>query len=245
MRQGVDWSRLREAVSGPGVDTRIWICMGRVVDDPDAVVWDEELGWLCDVLAVSGPLQGGELPLSSRVVSGAQGDDIGEHRPPRKNGLVIVFFPSGDPNEESVIIGQLHNTDDAGAPAEINGTTIDEDFASRTHLTVLPDEDLDQEWSNVRVTTSGDMKLHGEAVEVGKDGADQSYMRGNDFADAIESMVDAIGSFAQSIATATPAPPNAALTVADVLAAYAPLEIAIGQFKAEREQYLSQRIKGD
>jgi hypothetical protein len=245
MIRGIDFSRLREAVKGPGVDPRVWVCMGRVVDDPDAVVWDDVLGWLCDVEAVDGPLAGSELPLTCRVATGAQGPDIGIHRPPRKGGLVVVVFPSGDQNEDSVILGQLHNEDDAGAPATVNGDTIDEDFATTTHITALPEEDQDEEWANVRVTASDDMKLHGKALELGKDGADQAYMRGDDFADAIEDMVDAIGSFAQSLSTSTPAPPNAALTVADVVAAYAPLEIAIAQFKAARAEYLSTRIKGD
>jgi len=237
MRRGIDIARIRESMAAPGMDQRCWVCMGRIDDDPDAAVWDDVLGWLCDVTAVSGPLAGSLLPLACRVVSIAQGDDSGIHSPPRKGGLVVVMFPSGDPNEDSIIVGSLHNTDDAGAPATVNGEEIDEDFAAETFIYALPDFDLEQEWRNARIT-AGEMIL-------GKEDADQPYMRGDDFADAIEDIVDAIGSFAQSIATATAAPPNAALTVADVLLAYAPLEIAIVQFKGAREGYLSTRIKGD
>lgn len=243
MIRGIDWSRMREAVKGPGVDPRVWVCMGRVVDDPDAVVWDDTLGWLCDVVAVSGPLAGSELPLTCRVATGAQGPDIGTHRPPRKGGLVLVAFPTGDQNEDSVVLGQLHNEDDAGAPATVNGDTIDEDFAAATHITVLPDEDKDQEWANVRVTASGDMKLHGEAVELGKADADQSYVRGEDQADALGEFLDSMTQFAAAIAVA-PVNIGGAVVALDP-ATLTDFQVAIQTYKAARAEYLSRRIKGD
>jgi hypothetical protein len=211
--------------------------MGRVDDDDDAIRWDETLGWLCDVTAVSGSQAGSLLPMACRVVTGAQGVDTGTHWPPRRGGLVVVVFPSGDPNEDSIILGQLHNTDDAGAPATVNDTTIDEDFALETVFTVEPEKDLDEEWRNVRIT--------GEEMILGTADADQAFARGDDLADAIDDFADAISDFCQSLIQATPAAPNNALTVASAIAAATPLLAAAETFKAAKETWRSTRIKGD
>jgi hypothetical protein len=234
----IDLSKLREAVSGPGIDQRDWVCIGRVDDDSNAVVWDDKLGWLCDVTSISSHNAGERLPLPCRVSSLFQGSGIGEHRPQRPNGIVVVVFPTGDPNEESVIIGQLHNFEDSEAPTEVNGTTIDESFALKTHFTVAPEEDLDQEWKNVRITAS-------EKMVFGTEDADQKCVRGDDLSDTLDDLIDAIGDFAQALATATPAAPNAALTVADVAAAYVNLEISLQQAKQSKENWLSSRITVD
>jgi len=234
-RGAFDLSRFREAIAGPGIDPRCWIAIGRVDEDPDATVWDDILGWLCDVTAVSGPFAGSLLPLACRVTSDAQGVDVGHHRPPRQGGLVVVLFPSGDPNEDSVIIGQLHNTDDAGAPAEVNGDTIDEAFAMVTHIMVAPDEDLDEEWRNFRVTA--------DSMVFGTADADQPFVRGDDLADALADLSDALGEFAAAIAVA---PVNlGTATVALDPITLTQFQVALVQFKAASQTYLSTRINGD
>lgn len=234
-RRSLDFSRFREAVSGPGIDTRCWIAVGRVDDDPDAVVWDDVLGWLCDVTPVSGPLAGSTLPIACRVVSGAQGDDMGTYKPPRAGGLVLVVFPSGDPNEDSIVIGQLHNTDDAGAPESVNDETITESFALETHLTVAPNEDLDEQWRNVRITA--------ESMIFGTSNADQSAVRGDDLAQALSDLGDALSQFAAAIAVA-PVNLGGAVVALDP-ATLATFQQAVTAFQQASQTYLSSRINLD
>lgn len=56
-------------------------------------------------------------------------------------------------------------------------------------------------------------------VDLGE-GADQRIPLGDDQVTALKDLADALDAFASALATATPAPPNSALTVADVLLAY-------------------------
>jgi len=241
----------REAIRGPGIDTNAWGQMARVVndDDGDAVEWDAELGWLCTVDTVGGPYDG-DADNPARIVSPAQGDGVGYYYPPRATGLVAATIPTGDPNDGIMIVGQLHTEDDvapARAATAVNGDAIVERDASEgevaaieTHIAVFPAEDLDQEWRNVRITVSDSGQLLLAAPQ-----ADQPFVRGTDLESALGDFADAISQFAQDIAASVPAPPNAALTVADAIAATAPLIAAAETLKAAAEQYLSERIKGD
>jgi len=234
-RASVDFSRLREAVAGPGIDPRTWVLTARIDDDPDAMVWDDKLGWLVDVTPVTGQLAGSTMPLACRVATAAQGPDIGMHHPPRLGGLVLVVIPSGDPNEDSIIIGQLHDVDD-GAPARVNGDTIDEDFARQTHIAALPDEDVDQEWRHARITAS-------DAMVLGTADADQAMVRGDDLADALSDLADALSQFAVAIAVAP-------VNIAGAVVALDPgtltsFQQAVTAFKSASQTYLSTRITVD
>jgi len=238
-RRSLDFGRIAEAVSRPGIDPRAWVALARVDDDPDAVVWDADLGWTADVTFAGGPLAG-EGPVSCRVASPAQGAGAGRASPVRQGGLVVVVIPSGDPNEDAVIVGQLHDVDDARAPTSVNGDSIVETDASSgqvaadvTHLTALPDEDLDEEWRSWRVTA--------DAMTLGVADADQPFVRGDDQADALDDLADALGQFAAAIAVA----PVVGAAVALDPATLATFQQAIAAFKAARQSYLSTRIKGD
>ena len=241
-RLRLDWGRVAAAVSRPGIDPRAWVELARIDDDPDAMVWDSELGWLVDVTFIGGALDG-EGPVVCRVASGFQGTGTGEHRPPIRDGLVVVAIPNGDANDDAIIVGQLHSTGEA-APSAVNGDSIVETGASEgqvaadeTHITVAPGADIDQEWRNVRITA--------DRMVLGLSDADQPFARGGDLADALDDLADAVSDFAQALAGSFPAPPNAALTVADVITAAAPLIAAAASFKTARTQYLSTRILGD
>jgi hypothetical protein len=242
IRQTFDFQKIRDSISAPGIDPRNFIAMGRIDEeteqDQDVFVWDEDFGWLVDV-----HLDNGEGPINCRMASFAQGGDVIKTSPPRPNTLVVVVFPNGDPNEDAIIIAQLTDVENK-APTEINGDTIVERNATEgsiaaieTHISSFPEEDLDQEWRNARITS--------ENMTLGKADADQPYVRGEDIADALDDVFDAISDFAEALATATPAPPNGALTVADVAIAFIPLFAAIETFKTLRTTYLSTRINGD
>lgn len=261
VRTLLDFGRIAEAVSRPGIDPRTWVCLGRIDDDPDAIVWDEELGWFVDVTITEGTLAG-ETVLC-RVGSDGQGAAVGRYSPPRPDALVIVAVPSGDPNNEGLVLRQLHDLDH-GPPSAVNGDTIVERdpqagqvAALKTHLAVFPNEDADEQWRARRVTTSGAHRLHGDTMELGVDGADKSYVRGEDKADADEALASAVDTYQQQVLAAftamlPPGPPITPVTAANITAgitivtsAGVALAAAVAQFNTARTQYLSTRIKGD
>jgi len=260
VRSLLDFGRIAEAVSRPGIDPRSWLVYARIDDDPDAIVWDAELGWFVDVTVVSGQLAG--EPVLARVSADALSSG-GRYTPPRANALVLLAVPNGDSNDECVVLMQLHSSDRT-APTTVNGDTIverdpqaGEVAALVTHLSVFPNEDCDEEWRERRVTASGAHRLHGDTMELGLAGADQSYVRGEDKADADEAFVSAVDTYNQQVLAAfsamlPPGPPVTPVTAANVSAGIAiitpasvALSAAVAQFNAARAQYLSTRIKGD
>jgi hypothetical protein len=238
VRRRPDYNRIANAVSRPGIDPRSWVCMARVDEDEDAIVWDDALGWLVDVTFVGGGSDG-EGPINCRVASPSQGSGVGVSRPQRPNGLVIVLIPNGDPNDDAIIVGQLHDVDDFTVPSEVNGDTIVETDASdgevaadETHITVAPGEDLDQQWRNARITA--------DAMVLGAPEADQPFVRGTDLDDALDDLADAISDIVTAINTGL-----AAAGSSIDPASLASFEVAIATFKAASDQYLSDRITGD
>ena len=250
VRRRFDYGRMAEALRRPGIDTRTWVGFARVDEDPegnDSVVWDEELGWLCDVTFVGGELDG-EGPVLARYSPDAA-PERGRYSPPREGCLCVVLVPLGDPNNDVNIVHFMHDDDACFAPTMINGDDIVERDAEEgqvaaleTHMAVYPQEDADEEWRERRVTTSGRHRLHGESMELGVDGADQPYVRGANYADSFSTFLDALDAFAQAIAVApTTAPANVNLDPATLEA----FQLAIENMKQAREQYLSKRITGD
>jgi hypothetical protein len=206
-------------------------------DDQDVMVWDNDLGWLVDVTVMQGPYAG-QGDIVCRFASTAQGTGVTKACPPRPGILVLVVFPDGNPNEDAIIIGELHDIDHP-APTTVNGDTIVERDptegqigAISTHIGAYPNESLDEEWENVRITSSGQMVL-------AKADADQPFPRGNDLADSLDSFADAIVDFATAVQTGMAAIPY------DLSAATAAIIVAVEQFKADRETYLSKTITGD
>jgi hypothetical protein len=227
------------------MDVRTWISMARTdvetEDAPDVFVWDDKKGWLADVTFVGGGLDGDRR--NCRLISGAQGAGVLSTRPPRPDGLTLIALPNGDPNDDAIIVGQLAD-DELSIPATVNGDTIVERNATEgqvaaieTHLDIFPEEDLDQEWRNVRITADN--------MTLAVPDADQPFVRGTDQADALDDVFDAILDFATALSASTPAPPNGALTVAEVIAALPDLVAKISEWKAARPTYLSTKIKGD
>lgn len=233
-RLRADSQRIAEGMSYPGIDPRTWVSMARIDDDEDAIVWNEDLGWLVDVTFVGGEFDG-EGPVNCRVASMLQVSGVTHQRPSHAGALVVVVIPNGDPNDDAVIVAQLHDVDDQSAPTEVNETSIDEDFAQETHVTVAPEEDLDQQWRNTRITA--------ESMIFGTHDANQPYVRGDDLSSALDSLVDAISEFAAAIAVA-PVNIGTAVVALDP-ASLTSLQIAISNFKNASENYLSTRIKGD
>lgn len=229
-RSTLDMSRVAQGLKGPGIDTRTWVAFARVDVDPDATVWDAELGWLVDVTIVGGQLDG--EPALCRMGNFTAGGSMGQFNPPVQGALVIVTIPEGDLNADCLIVGTLHDKDHT-PPTQVNGSSIDEAFAHRTHMFVFPEHDLEMQFERVRIT--GDMTL-------GDPGADQPYARGDDLADALDGLADALNQF---LATTGAAPPVAGAVNASTYASAATLlQTAIAKFKVARSSYLSTTIRG-
>lgn len=228
-------------MKGPGIDPRPWVVLGRVdeetEEDTDVLVWDEALGWLIDVTVVSGGQQGDTV--QCRFGSSMQGGGTNKSSPPRTDGLVVVLFPNGDPNDEAVIIAQLSDVDNA-ILNEVNGATIVERnpedgqiAAIETHIVAAPNEDLEEQWRNARITA--------DSMTLGAPDADQPFVRGTDHADAMDDLVDSMLDVVSALAVAPVVGTNVALDPVSLAA----FQVAVEQFKQAREQYLSTRINAD
>lgn len=242
IRSRIDAGRLREMLRGPGADTRTWTFYARVDDDPEAVRWDTTLGWLVDVHVVGGDLDG-EGPIVCRVAWPYLGDGEGSSAPVARDAHVVCALPEGDPNGVPCVVGFVPAPGSA-APSSVNGQSIDRDLASST-LILRTSHDYQAEVGSLwRTSATDDAKLCAQNVALGDADASQAYVRGDDQLDALNDLVDALDQFAQALATATPAPPNGALTVANVAAAYAVLAPALVAAKGALQSALSSRVKG-
>lgn len=250
IRRRFDRGRLGQLASQPGIDPRSWIVLARVDDADDAIRWSGEdgedgpLGWIVDVTVSDGGDLDQENEIPCRL--GAAYARAGELRsdPPARGCLVLVAMPCGDLNTEPTIIGELP-TDGRAPPSSVNGTDVDEAYALATHFFVTS-LDVDQEVGGDRRVKTGEGKTHrilGEELELADEGAGQAFVRGNDQKDVLDALIQALLQYAVDIAASGPAPPNAALTVADAAAAGTTLSQALSQL--DFGSTLSTKIKGE
>lgn len=242
-------------MAGPGADPRSWVVLARVDDDDDAVRWEPDVGWLADVTFAFGDLAG-EGPIVCRVSSAFGGDRQGAFSPVARGAEVSVLLAGGDPMTAPIIVGVAFNAQDVRAPETVNGQDIDEDFAAANHIVVTPhsvQQEVGERW---RTSATDRATLEAPEVRLADEDADQSYVRGEDYADAADALADATDDFGQQVLTAfgnlvPPGPPITPVTqaqatsaVTTITAAYAALAVAVGRFKTARETYLSTKIKG-
>lgn len=256
IRRSLDLGRLREAMAAPGSDPRSWVVLARVDDDDDAVRWEEGYGWIADVTFTFGDMSG-EGPIACRVSSAFGGDGKASISPVERGSEVAVLLPGGDPMTAPLIVGVAFNSQDVRVPEEVNGQTIDEDFAKGNHILVTPhsvQQEVGERW---RTSATDRATLEAPEVRLANEDADQSYVRGEDYADAADALADATDDFGQQVLAAfgnlvPPGPPVTPVTqaqatsaVTTITTAYAALAVAVGQFKAARNSYLSAKIKGE
>jgi hypothetical protein len=249
IRRSFDRGRLGMLASQPGIDTRSWIVLARVDDDDDAIRWsgpdgeDGPLGWIVDCT-----IQGGDLDQEPEIPCrlGAAYARDGELRsdPPARGCFMLVALPCGNLNTEPTIIGELP-TDGCAPPSEVNGTELNEAYALATHFFVTG-LDVDEQIGGDRRIKTGDGKTHrilGETIELADEGAGQAFVRGDDQKTELDKLKDALQQFGTDLAASTPAPPNGALTVADVIVAVTTLTQSLVQI--DFEPTLSTKIKGE
>lgn len=137
IRKRFDLGRLRVATAGPGSDPRTWVTTARVDDDPDAITFDADVGWIVDVTFIGGDLAE-EGPVPCRVAMPFGGDGFGVLEPPALGCEVQVLVNDGDPNANPVIIGYLDNSDGCGPPVLVAGFPVTELTATGTHYLKSP-----------------------------------------------------------------------------------------------------------
>lgn len=247
IRRAPDIGRIGQATRAPGNDTRTWIAKARVDDDPDAIRWaggdtdDGPKGWLVDVTFVSGPLTN-VGPVVCRLMTMG-----GRVEPIARGALVVVELSEGSPNAEPVIVGQLF-TPDQPPPQTVNGDTIVETDAQEgevaadvTQIVSTP-HSLDAQYG-------ARARICADAMVLGKPDADQPFMRGHDFRDAIDALGDAIQEafrlLAQSGSTSAGGVPVTAAQTAYGATPLLGIQKAITDLKNAADVYLSERIVGD
>jgi hypothetical protein len=104
-----DNNSLREAFSGPGMDTRTWVSMGLVgFNDGEPIIFDTDR----KVPLVKVTLHPSFTKVYCRVAvgaSGAAGDGEGEWAPFVENDEVLVLLPEGNEKAGAVITNRFNN----------------------------------------------------------------------------------------------------------------------------------------
>ena len=243
IRTRFDAGRLREIVSAPGIDQRSWVFLARVDNDPDAIRWESDYGWIADV-TITGSQLDGEGPIPCRVAWSYAGDGVGRSEPIQRGVQVVVVMPEGDVNGTPVIVGVL-STPDLPPPSSVNGEGVGESYAEATHFlrtTHNVEAEVGSEW---RTKAAASTKLLAPSVYLAEDNAAQPFVRGNDQFAALGSLLDALNTFAAALATPPGAAPNAAVTVPVAAAAASTLAASVASVRASLQASLSSRILGE
>lgn len=196
-RRSLDFGRLREALSGPGADPRTWCSMARIDNDPDAIRWETDSGWIVDVTFVGGPLDQ-EGPIPCRVLSSFAGEARGRIEPVARGAEVLVAIPEGDANANPVIIGQLFNGGGSAPPTAVNNVPINEALALVTHILKTPHA--------VREQAGALYELEATQIKLGKM-AVQPVVQGTEFNAAMQSFLTALQTFLTSLLAPPTGPP--------------------------------------
>lgn len=234
IRKQFDFGRLREALAGPRADTRSWVELGRVDDDPDAVQFIPGYGWVADVTFVSGDIAGSG-PCPCRVLSAFGASGEATICPVALGAEVAVLVTSGDANVQPVIVGFLHNPT-VPIPVSVNGTPLDESYAA-ANVTVATAAGFNAQLGpTVRVSATTKASLEAPAIALADENAVQPFVRGTDLQSALNNLANALaapGAFVSILPAANP------ITVSLTLGG------AITSFTTALAAALSTRIKGE
>ena len=202
-----DVGRIREALAGPGADTRVWVANARVSDEEDGIRFIIGLGWLVDVFYIGGEFAG-EGPYPARIADNIGGRGINS-APPTPGCPCQVLVNEGFEDAAPVIIGFLHNQADCSWPETVNTTTIDLAYAL-ANIIKVSEQGLDAQYGGQVRIVQGE----GELMLLTAPDASQSFVRGEDLLAALQSYTETVSKAITSIAAATvPPTPQPALNV--------------------------------
>ncbi len=194
-----DVKRMGLSMKQAGIDTRVWAVAGRIVDEDGAVRWDRSIGWVVDIDA-NGELFGNEI--RARV----GGQDRYEFRPIDDCGEWIVAIPDGDASSNPVAIARTPNSSTCTVPLTVGNLAVD----GTLPLTVVPYDipfgafsPFDTEFKNSPhnrreeyggdyVLTASNISLESDEMRLQSRQASQSYVRGEDFSEAVTSVIETL-----------------------------------------------------
>ncbi len=197
-------NRLAMALSMPGIDSSCWLTLGSVDDDHDAFTWVPGTGWLVDVTFHGGKLD--QVPsVPCRVASGFASSNEVSSCPLNAGDEVLVAMPGlGDPNMSPVVIARLTNQGSSPVPQFIFTVPvpelIDEIFARATHFLVTTKDVKAQVGNEFRVDAQASAGLHAPLVTLADPVATQAFVRGTDFAAALNTFLAATNVAAGALA---------------------------------------------
>lgn len=209
----VDPNRLADMVRKPGLDTNTWVTLGRITE----AVWDPDAGGMVAFTAVGGPLDG-EEDLVASVAPTFAGPGRISSSPITVGAVGIFLVPAGDPNVDIQLIAWSLGPALA-PPATVAGEDMADLFGTAVVLGAgdLPyvlelAELLAQVNGDVTAELDGDLEITAAAarviadtVHLVKGDASQAFVRGNDFADALNAWLDATTTFATTVQAASTA----------------------------------------
>jgi hypothetical protein len=264
-RPRIDVPRLAEALTRPGIDSRTWTTLGRIDEDPDAILFDPGIGWIVDVTFYGSDVESDDGH-PCRVLSQGAGNGAGEYIPPPLGTEVVVEFPGGDPDFAAVVVGYASNEADCRPPATVNDLPINADASASSALQVSP---YDTEFKvsphhrrehyalDRHVQARNQIIEAGQLLKLAIRDAAQSYVRGERFVQALNGWIDAVSSFvsnngqadvliyaAVNLLAPGTIPPNTITAVVNAIAQVAAQKTAF-QTAAVAGDALSSRIKGD
>lgn len=184
MSRPLDVSRVREALKGPGADTRYWVSYGTVgtvddqgntnFEDPRAVHIAPD-GVYCDVILM--PTQ---LPVTCRYPGSAGGTGVQVITPIHPGDEVLVTLPDGSANSPPVIAAVL-NSQSNKIPRGADRRPL---FKNDRVLIFAKDVDLDlrtEGGARVEVRQDDQVVVTSGDVRLGDEGATQPAIRGDDY----------------------------------------------------------------
>lgn len=244
VRSSVDTSRMSALASRPGIDPRIWLSLA-VVED---VAFVEGEGVFVDLrLQPSGEEE------TAFLGSCYAGNGAGDYCPLNIDDTVLVAMPSGDSGNGPIIIARYNSAADPPA-ADFEDPDQAGEAARDRVIRMEPGRKLRIRTSGsgdgVDISVEGDgsiiceTKGSGKVLLAGRD-ADQPFVRGDDYASAEASFIDALGALTTAINTAiTLASATTAGGVTIDPAALAAFSSARSIFKSAKNTYLSQKVNG-
>jgi len=219
----------------PGADSRVWLCYATVTD----LGFDKTQGIFADIQYTP---SGDE----DTAYFGAPyaGGGFGAYFPIAIGDTVLVANSMGDPANGPLIVGRFWNASDV-PNAELAGEG--DDPTKDSVIRIEPGQTLKIRTSSggevdIEVEGSGDLVIKAGGL-VKMQAATQSYMRGDDFAQALNSLLPKLAAFVVALS----APPATAITT-DLVAAAATtsgLLTGITDMITSSATYLSQKIKGE
>lgn len=249
-RKPLDFGRLREALAGPGADTRSWLALARVDDDAEAISYEQDYGWIADVTITTGQLTG-EGPIPCRVLSAFSDDEAATYCPVARGAEVLIAITDGDLAIQPVILGYLHNPTDSPGPSGLSESHLQANVVVRTtkgldvgvanngrivfsgdDAQIEAEHEIAVSSTNVTVTGDQDLKLLGQALALADDDASQPFMRGHE-------LVSALIAFGNALIA------SGAYTSSSAVVASATLIAAVADLSASLQSAKSLRIKGE